>query len=393
METTKLESTLTDLLARVDAQRVAQLTFDLVRIPSPTTEEKAIAEFYADVLREIGLEVEIDRTLPNSPNVIGRRRGATEGRTLQLAGHLDAIPVEHPEPYFRDGVISGRGAADMKSGLAAIAEAVRVLVESGRPLPGNLLVTAYGRHEAPLGQGEGLRNLIDNGVVGDAAIVAEGPHDELPIVGKGQAVYEFVIRRGEEAFHELMAPEGVVHPIWAGREVLNRIAAKNAELAQTDLPYLGPETIFVGQFHSGDFYNRVPTTCRIVGTRRWGPQKRFADVEAELQALAAQAAADLGIRVEAEVRFTGEAFELSPDEPIVQAARQGYQMVVGRELPLVGMSLLGDVSRLMQWGQVPAIYMGTDQTTAHSDGEKVHVDSIVRAARCYLAAALCYWGG
>jgi len=238
-----------------------------------------------------------------------------------------------------------------------------------------------------------LRNLIDAGLVGDAAIVAEGPHDELAIVGKGQAVYEFVIHRGEEVFHELMVPEGVVHPVWAGREMLNRIEAKNAELARTDLPYLGPETMFVGQFHSGDFYNRVPTTCRIVGTRRWGPQKRFADVEAELQALAAQAAADLGIRVEAEVRFTGEAFELSPDEPIVQAAQQGFPLVVGRELPLVGISLLGDVSRLMQWGQVPSIYLGTDQATAHSDGERVHVESIVRAAQCYLATAVCYWGG
>ena len=73
--------------------------FDLVAIPSPTGDSQAAAEYYADRLRELGAEVRFDEDIPGSPSVIAYVNGAHPGPTLELAGHLDVIPVEQDAPY------------------------------------------------------------------------------------------------------------------------------------------------------------------------------------------------------------------------------------------------------------------------------------------------------
>jgi acetylornithine deacetylase len=299
--------------------------------------------------------------------------------------------VPHPEPYFRDGIICGRGAVDMKNGLAGMAEMARLLYEADLTLPGTLLLTAYGRHEMPDGHGENLQILIEEGVHGDAAIVTEGPHEFLALVGKGQAVWDLTIQREGGAVHELHGRGQVPNPIWIGRELLRRIEARHRELSQEDYPYVGPGTYFVGQFHSGDFFNRIPTTCRLVGTRRWSPRSNFAEIKAEIEAMCGQLAADFGVTVRVDVGFSGEAYELDAAHPLVGACQRGYRHVTGRDLPLGGLDLLGDVSRLMLWGPVPSTYLGIDGTTAHSDCEICRVEDLVRATKTYLAAVLHYW--
>ena len=106
---------------------------------------------------------------------------------LQFDGHLDAIVVPHAPPVLdlEAGVVRGRGSADMKGGLAAIAHAVRALLEAQVPLAGGLLVTAHGLHEAPGGDQRTLRSILSKGVRGDAALVAELSHYDLPIAAKG----------------------------------------------------------------------------------------------------------------------------------------------------------------------------------------------------------------
>src|SRR5260221_6417830 len=123
----------------------------LIEIPSPSGSEAAVAERFAQLLRENGLpEVQLDRAFPDSPTIIARLRGTARGPTLQLEGHLDTVSQPHPAPVFRNGELYGRGAADMKAGLAAMAEAARVLVEAGCTIHGDLLVTAHGQHEDPV---------------------------------------------------------------------------------------------------------------------------------------------------------------------------------------------------------------------------------------------------
>ena len=105
------------------------------------------------------------------------------------------IDKPHPAPKRESYLISGRGSADMKNGLAGILEVVRVLHKRGCDFAGEILVTAYGQHETPVGNQQPLIHILESGVKGDAAIVAEGFSEVTVIAAKGQAIWNIELRR------------------------------------------------------------------------------------------------------------------------------------------------------------------------------------------------------
>jgi len=381
-----------ELLARVDAERLQQTTLNLVRIRSYTGDTWEVASAYARHLEQIGLEVEVLRDFPNDPCVVARLRGAGGGPTLEFNGHLDTVPVDHPAPYITDGRIYGRGSADMKGGLAAMAEAARVLAESGLRLKGDLLLVAHGLHEAPDGHGEDLLDLVRRGIRGDAVIITEVASDTLPVVGLGQAAFDFTITRPGESSHELLTPPGTPHPILAAVRLVNLMQARHNELAQVKIPYVGAESFFVGILHGGDFFNRWTNACRLVGTRRYGPENSCANVKEELRTMAAQVEQETGARVELNLIPVRDGFRIAEDEPLVIALRRAYLEVTGRELPLVGSRMVGDAAIFIKEGKVPALYHGPGGQGAHADLESVAVSELIRAAKVYVLTALDYVG-
>ena len=381
-----------DLLGRVDAERLQQATLDLVRIRSYTGDTREVAAAYARHLVQIGLEVEVLRDFPNAPCVVARLRGAGGGPTLELNGHLDTVPVDHPAPYVADGRIYGRGAADMKGGLAAMAEAARVIAESGRRLKGDLLLVAHGLHEAPGGHGEDLSDLVRRGIKGDAVIITEVASDTLPSWGSARPRLISRSRRPGESSHELLTPAGTPHPILAAVRLVNLIQARHAELARIPIPYVGPESFFVGIFRGGDFYNRWTNSCEVMGTRRYGPENSYANVLAEIRAMAAQVEQETGAQVALNLIPVRDGFRVAENEALVVALREAYREVTGRGLPLVGSRMVGDAAIFTKEGKVPALYHGPGGTGAHADLESVPIAELVRAAKVYVLTALDYAG-
>ena len=385
-----MASGLTD---RVDAARLERLTFDLVKIRSYTGDSREVAETYGQYLREIGLDVEMHRDFPNSPCVVARLRGSGGGPTLALNGHIDTVPVDHPSPYLANGNVYGRGTADMKGGLASMAEAARVIRESGTRLKGDLLLIAHGLHENPGGHGEDLINLVQKGITGDAAIIAEVASDALPVFGLGQAMFDITVSRSGEATHELKTASGTPHPILAAVQMVNLMQAKHAELqAKPPLPYVGHESYFFGMFHGGDFFNRWTTSCNLVGTRRYGPGSTVDDIRAELGAMAMRVEADTGAQVAPNLVPVRDGFRLEETEPLVVKLRQAYQTVTGKELPLTGIRIVGDAAIFMRQGKVPCVYHGPGGFGAHADLEGISVAELVRAAKVYVRTVLDFVG-
>src|SRR3954463_7207373 len=113
-------------------------------VPGGAGEGQA-AEAVAASMRGRGLDVELQEVEPGRPNVIGVLEGRTPGPTLMFCGHLDTVGVEGMEAPFtpreRDGRLYGRGAQDMKSGVAAMVDAARIAAERGFPR-GRLIVAA-----------------------------------------------------------------------------------------------------------------------------------------------------------------------------------------------------------------------------------------------------------
>ena len=386
MDTNALAATLAE---QVSPERITQLTLDMVRIPSPPGQERTVSEFYAKELREIGLEVELDEEFPDSPSVLAWLRGNGDSPTLQLDGHTDAIDLPGPPPRFEDGYIHGRGSEDMKASLAAMAEAARIINGAGIKLKGDLLLTAHGLHESATN--ETLISLIGKGVHGDAVIVTELGGHNLPIAGMGLAFWEITIRGDEEGIHETVAPPSTPHPVMAGHRTVQLLMEKAAELAKEQLPYLGTESIYVGRFQGGDYFNRLPASCVIAGTRRFGPKRRMEEIQQEFDQLAARVAEECGAQVD--VWLDGvPGYQIDENEPLAQVIRQSHLQVTGQELPLEGTRAAANVPHFVHWGNVPALYYGASYLTAHSDHERVELAQVVRATKVYIHSILAYLG-
>src|SRR5262249_61205166 len=90
------------------------------------------------------------------------------------------------------------------------------------------------------------------------------------------------------------------------------LRSRTDELARTEHPLVGAETYFVGELHGGDFYTRFPTTCRLVGTRRWAPGNSLAAVEEEYRSLLARVAEESGCEIELDLRLRPPHIALHP---------------------------------------------------------------------------------
>ncbi|NLG27206.1 MAG: M20 family metallopeptidase [Chloroflexi bacterium] len=372
----------------IDAERLAQRALDYMRVPSPTCDELAFAEYLVDDLRRLGLRVDVTRRYPNSPNVIARHDFGP-GRTLELDAHLDTIDMPHSPPERRGNRLYGRGACDMKGALACMAETARVLAQTRIPLAGTLLLTAHAMHEAPLGHSEPLDDMIAQGQVGDAVIIGEIGHDHLPVAGLGMAIFDVTIERAGEVLHETKG-RGILNPVSVVSRVLSVLTARSSELSHAAGDW--GDSLFIGQVHAGDFYNRIPTRCHIQGTRRYGPPADVDDMRAEFARLLAftEAFREQGITVTTQLTRIADGFSVSPDEEIARCLRQAYAHVHGRELPTERCSVVGNAAWFIRDAGVPCLYHGLDGASAHSDCEYTDLDEMVRLTRTYIMSALCY---
>ena len=367
----------------VEAERLRDLTLELVEIESPTGDTAEVARLYAKRLEEIGMEVEVlDDVFPATPTVIGRLRGTEPGPTVVLNGHLDTVPIPHDAPRIENGSVYGRGSADMKGACAAAAEAVRVLAQE--PFRGEVAIVAIGLHEAPGGRGEDLKHLLESGFTADQAVVCELSGHDVAVAHMGQATAEITISRPGMPTHELQTPKGTPHPLHAAGRVIDAITARNEALSADEHSWVGAETYFVGELHGGDFYNRFPTTCRIVGTRRWAPGNTLESVEAEYRELLDRVAQETGCEIALDLRLVRGAYEIDPAHPLVQALQESYREVTGSKLEPVGIKVVADGALFAAAG-IPTVYHGPVGSGAHADVEHITIAELVRAANVYVS--------
>jgi acetylornithine deacetylase/succinyl-diaminopimelate desuccinylase-like protein len=380
------------ILRQISTDRMAEDLWRLVNIASPTGKEREASVYFSQMLGGAGADVELDETIANSPNVIGRLKGSRRGRTIQLAGHIDNIDVDHAAPRRDKDIICGRGAADMKNGLAGIVEIVRVLNDTGCDFAGEILVTVYGLHEAPEGDSRGLFGLLDKGVKGDAAIVFEGPNDSAAVMANGMGIWNLTLRHKSGACHELSAGKERMELLRAVLAVGEALQEKDGHLQEqvNKYPLLPAESLFVGQLHYGDFYNRVPDVCTMQGTRRWHPDKSFDEVKQDFAQVIQDVSMPEDVRIEDAWMFVGDSYEISPDESIVKSLCRSYKGVFGKQLPVAGHSGVTDACRLVGRGNVPTVLWGFGTETGHSNNEYVKIGKLESSCKVAMSAVLDY---
>ncbi len=384
------------VLDKIDGEWIADLTEEMVRIPSVTMNETEVCAYYERQLGELGLEVDVREVTPGRPNLYSCVRGQGEGPTLMLNGHLDTIPNQTNQSCYRDGdLMFGRGTTDMKGGMAAVLGAVRALQESGTTLAGDLWLTAVVGHEEPEAGKDGPKALIqdinDGRIAADRIIIVEGD-DELWVMSMGSMVFTVTLTPSNGGRHTQYV-DFRDNPIRFAGDLVAAIAARQDELDSADVhPLAGAERIDLGILHAGDYFNRTPVSCRFTGTRRWSPGKTAAEVLEELGQLVAPIALAGGMTAEVTMDHEREPFETELDDPLVEAVGAAHRELFDEDPRVIGRRIVGDANLYVHGSGVPTIYYGPSNETAHADIENVSITRVVDSARIYALSAMNFCG-
>ncbi len=412
-----------------EADRMTDLLARLVAAPTTLGHEEPGQRIMAEVFRGLGLrtlDVPMDAATlwadpSHSPfdwdvsakrNVVatwGPSGAAAAGhKSLVLNGHIDVVPPEAPErwtrPPFepaRDGDwMVGRGAADMKSGLAAMIGAIAGLRRLGlEPLAPVTLQSVV--EEECTGNGTLACLLAGAPSSADAAIVVE-PFGAA-ITTSQVGVLWFEIRITGSPGH---AGDGVesVNPIEAMATVIRALRALEVEL-NTEIParyadYDQPIRLNIGAIRGGSWASTSPGDCTASFRLATFPTLSIAELRERVERVVADApAADPALAADPpEVRYTGfaaEAYELSSHAPLAEALARAYARVTGDPPAKIATTGTSDARHFGLRG-IPAVCFGPYAEGAHGVDERVWLPSVVTTAQalglfirdwCGLAAA------
>lgn len=376
-----------------DSGELIELTKELLRVRSenPPGDQSAIAEFLESKMKEIGLQVEKYDYEPGKPNVIGKLVGKNRRPILMLNGHVDTVPAgdidmwrSNPfEPVVRDGKLYGRGAADMKGGLAAMIYAAKKIIDAELDLSGSLLVTCVVDEEVT---GYGTQSLVDRGYTADFAIVGEPT--ELAVLTAHKGALEFTVTTTGKSAHGSTPRKGL-NAIYKMSKVCLALEKYLDELEKTRHPLVGSPTISVGKIHGGTAVGVVPEKCQIWVERRTVPEESLDDVKAGIETLLKRLRdADPELNVDWKVTLEVDASETPSESPIVKRSLEAVSEVTGTTATAKGFVAVCDMRFLVNQGRIPTVILGPgSMDQAHVTDEYVEIQQLVNSAKIYYLTA------
>ncbi len=414
------------VIKHIEREELAQLTKDLVDIPSPTGSEKAIGDFIIDWFARHGIKTVRQQISPERVNAVGIIEGGANGVSLMINGHMDTSytgtaedamfcralePDSDLKGAVRDGKVFGLGASNMKSGLAAFMVAGKAIRESGLALKGDLILAAVAgeisrtpigpyQSEAYRGEGTGTIHLLTHGIQSDYAIVADRSGHSIVWAQTGVAQFKI------STFGDPHAAWGVTREekppeassaILKMMKVLQAIDNWAAEFERAHV-YQSPHgpivpKVNIGAIQGGAPFrpNYYPGVCAVYLDVRTPPELRPVQVQHELK----DALARLGIEHEIEMYASKMGYESKNAGAIIKAVEESYQSLFGKNTPAptgLHASIWTDTNIYNEMG-IPACKFGLGGGRWKHRSEQIDVEDIYQAAQVYACAALeiCNW--
>lgn len=400
-----MPSTNRDIQA-LDTEGLIDFTRRLVRVKSVNRPEEGLGEAEAaQLVREqaeaFGWDVLVEEVQPGRPNVIIDVVGGLPGKTLLFEGHTDVVTEGDPgdwsfDPFsgdLADGKILGRGAADMKGGVAAMMFATKALQDSG-PFHGTVkLAILCDEEELMIGVHDFVTKGHADGV--DGAIVCEPEAGEVCNVQKG-ALRLRVDVFGQMA-HGAMPHQGK-NPITASALLIAVLASLEKELQQTHgkhehlgLPYITPTHFTAGSLPQ---LNVIPSQGLLTLDIRTIPGIDHPALINRIRDLADDVADETGVEFEFSVLVDRPPTETSVDDPIVNAVVSAHEAVTGKPAIYGGVPGTTDGTILWRDAGLPVVVYGPGgKWIAHQHDEYVEVDDLIAHAMVYVEAARTFLAG
>ncbi len=386
-------------MIEVDHAAVIDLTRRLVRIPSVNRAGQGEAEaaaLVAEVMAGYGWDPVVEEVAPGRPNVVARVDGGLPGPTLMFCGHTDVVTEGDRSEWTHDpfgaeivdGRLYGRGAADMKGGVAAMIEAARAVQLAG-PFPGTILFGILCDEE---GMMAGAKAFVAAGHAAgvDGVIVGEPEAGEVCITQKG-AIRLRIDATGKMA-HGAMPHEGR-NPIPALAEVVARLGVLETELQDTfgEDPHLGWTYVTPTVFSAGTLpqLNVIPRDGSVAVDVRTVPGVDHPTLVDRIRADLAAVASSSGVDLELTVIDDRPPTVTPPDDPVVQALVAAHEQVTGHPPPFGGVPGTTDGTILHRDAGLPVVVYGPGgKWIAHQADEYLDLDDLTTASTVYAHAAL-----
>ncbi len=362
------------------------LTRDLIRRPSVTPADEGAMDVLERALTGLGFHC---RRMPfeNIENLYARR--GTASPNLCFAGHTDVVPTGSTaawssgpfEAEVKDGILYGRGAVDMKGGIAAWVAAVsRVLAEG--EVPGSLSFLITGDEEGPAlhGTKRVVQALMAEGEVIDACVVGEPSSQHLLgdmiKIGRRGSLNTWITVHGKQG--HVAYPDRAANPV----PVMARLVARLADHRLDDgYEAFQPSNLELTTLDVGNATtNLIPAEARGRLNIRFNPNHTGENLMAWLNAEAGKAQAESGLRIELEHLHSGDAF-LTQTGPFVTAVQDAVEASTGRrpEASTTGGTSDARFIRAM----CPVLELGLVGQTMHQIDERAPVAEIEALAEVY----------
>lgn len=367
---------------------LVELLEHLVRIDSTNPRlvpgapgEAAVARFIVQHLEGAGLEVDLEEVEPGRHNVVARLPGSGGGRSLMFVAHMDVVGAQKAafEPVCFGNRLFGRGACDMKAGLAAAMVALERLAAFPAFLSGDVLFAGCIDEEWV---SSGAAHLATHHPV-DAAILPERSNLDV-VTAHGGFVWMTVESHGVEAPGD--DPDHGVDAIRLLAPVLAGLSRLDADLAARRPAAFGRGSVHAGTIGGGTQLPAYPARCTLGVERCVIPGETVAQAEAEVRKLLDEAAADPLFHADLSTLVGREPVTLDPADPVVGAlvaaasARLGHDAVVRGDMGWMDSGLLVEAG-------IPCVVFGPVGAGEHTAEEWVDLDSVAVVADVLEATA------
>jgi len=396
---------------------------ELISYPSVTGNERDIQNFISLWLRkELAVTVDVwepdldelkkhpgyvpvEKDYKDRPNVVGIYEGSGGAKSLLFNGHVDVIPTGPTDAWksdpwgglVEDGKVFGRGASDMKSGLAAYSMAMQAIIRTGIKLKGDVVLEYTVDEEL---SGNGTLAAIIRGYKADAGISGETSSLAVQPASIGRIWFDI---------HVKGKPAGVqrkwegVNAIEKGYKIVQAVSdfeeIRMSHVRHPLYPNIN-ETIpcLVGVFNAGSYPSALADTCLLQGSMATVPGEDSDLVKQRfVEHIRTVAITDPWLRDSIPtVKFTGyfaEPSEIPIDHNIVKTVSKSYEEVVRSKPIISGRTGAADIRFLNKYGETPTVIFGpgpTDQM--HATNEYARIDDLITATKIY-ALTILEWCG
>ena len=365
----------------------ARLTADLIRCPSVTPTEGGALVLLADLLTEAGFEVHrVDRN--DTPNLFARW-GARGARSFGFNGHTDVVPPGDPASWshppfgghLHDGLIWGRGATDMKSGVAAfVAAAIDFVTET--PPDGAVILTITGDEEGPAG--DGTVALLDwmagQGEWMDVCIVGEPSNPdrmgEMIKIGRRGSITFRVAARGVQG--HAAYPHLARNPLHALTQFLHDLIATPLDQGSEHFDASGLQITSVDCGNASS--NVIPETATAVINIRFNDLHSGDSLIRDLDARAQAISERTGVELTLSASISGESFLTRPG-PFVDLVREVVTAETGLQ-PILSTSGGTSDARFIK-DHCPVLEFGLVGHFMHQVDERVPVEQVHQLKAIY----------